>query len=76
MMVSKIWFKLGEFIGNTIINKIPSRSFRKLWFLAFGAQIKRKTVIYRNTEILKINGLKIGERTQIGWHCLLDARGG
>lgn len=76
MKLSKIWYKFGDFVANTVINKIPSRTFRKVWLKIFGAKIKRKSVIYRNTEILKINGLKIGERSQVGWHCLLDARGG
>lgn len=76
MFLNKVWHKFGEFLGNSLINKIPSRKIRKMWLKLYGAKIKKKTVIYRNTEILKINGLKVGERSQVGWHCLLDARGG
>lgn len=75
-MFKKIWKKLGDYFGNTIVNKIPSRTIRKIWYKIFGAKIGKKTVIYRKTEILKISGLKVGNRTQVGWYCLLDSRGG
>lgn len=76
MLIGKIWHKFGEFVGNAIVNKIPSRSFRRLWFKIFGAKIGRKSVVYRRVDVLKPNGLTIGERSQVGWFVLLDARGG
>lgn len=76
MILTKIFVKIGEFSYNTIINKFPSRTLRKLWLIIFGAKIKNKTVIYRNTEILKISKLNIGCRSQVGWYCLIDSRGG
>lgn len=76
MIIAKIWFKFIEFNYNTLFKKIPSRSFRKICLKLGGAKINKKSVIYRNTEVLKPRGLKVGKRSQIGWHCLLDARGG
>ncbi len=76
MIIAKIWFKFIEFNYNTIFNKIPSRTFRKACLKLGGAKICKKTVIYRNTEVLKPRGLKVGYRSQIGWHSLLDSRGG
>lgn len=41
-----------------------------------GMCIGKGSVIFRNTEILGIKNITIGENTIIGWHCLLDGRGG
>ena len=60
---------------NAVINKIPSRHFRLFFLRLLGAKIGRSFVC-RNTVISGPAGLKIGNGSSIGWHCLLDARGG
>ena len=60
---------------NACLNKIPSRHFRRSFLRFLGAKIG-DSVIFRNTEILEPQKLKIGNGCSIGWHCLLDARGG
>ncbi len=56
-------------------NNIPSRHFRMWAYRRLGARIG-KSVIFRRTELLEPQKLIIGNRCSIGWHCLLDARGG
>lgn len=60
---------------NAFFNKIPSRRFRRSFCRLLGARIG-KSVIFRNTELLETPKLAIGNDCSIGWHCLLDARGG
>lgn len=62
--------------GNTIINKIPSRHFRKWFYQLLGAKIGKKTVICRRVDILFPKGLNIANNVAIGWFVDLDARGG
>lgn len=64
------------FFRNCIINKIPSRHFRKIFDIILGARIGKDSFLFRRTELLFPKGLFIGENTTIGWFTLLDARGG
>jgi acetyltransferase-like isoleucine patch superfamily enzyme len=70
--ILRIW----EQIYNIFINKIPSHNIRLFWLRMGGAKIGRKSTIWRNTEILGIENLVIGEDTCIAWHCQIDARAG
>lgn len=56
-------------------NNIPSRHFRMTVYRLLGATIG-KSVIFRKTELLEPQKLVIGNHCSVGWHCLLDARGG
>lgn len=56
-------------------NNIPSRHFRRWFYRCMGAKIGR-SIIFRKTEILEPQKLEIGDDVSIGWHCLLDSRGG
>ena len=56
-------------------NNIPSRHLRMWIYKILGAKIGR-SVIFRRTELLEPQKLVIGDHCSIGWHCLLDARGG
>lgn len=60
---------------NSVLNRIPSRHFRLFIYRLMGARIG-KSVIFRNTEILEPQKLIIGDNCSIGWHCLIDSRGG
>lgn len=70
------WRRGWEQAYNILINKIPSHTIRLAWLRIGGARIGKGSTIWRNTEVLGIEGLQIGDDTCIGWHCQLDARAG
>lgn len=75
--IGKALYKSVELlIGNTVINKIPSRRLRIFYYRLMGAKIGKKSVIYRKSDVEFAKGLEIGHNTQIGYYTLLDARGG
>lgn len=61
---------------NVLLNKIPSRHFRKMTDKILGAQIGQKSFLFRRVEVLFPKGLNIGKNVTVGWFSLLDARGG
>lgn len=63
-------------LGNMVVNKIPSRHFRRWFYQMMGAKIGKNTVICRRAEILFPRGLKLDDNVAIGWFVDLDARGG
>lgn len=71
----KIYYAIVLF-SNVVINKIPSRKFRNLFYKIMGAQIGEGTVIFRRAEILFPKGMNIGNHCSIGWFTHLDARAG
>lgn len=62
--------------GNIVVNKIPSRYARKLFYQSLGAKIGKHSVICRRAELLFPKGLKIKNNVAIGWFVHLDARAG
>lgn len=70
------WRRAWEQVYNMLINKIPSHTIRLAWLRIGGARIGKGSTLWRNTEVLGIEGLQIGDDTCIGWHCQIDARGG
>ncbi len=63
-------------IYNIIICKIPVHWIRLGWLRLGGATIGKGSTIWRNTEVLSIENLHIGEDSVVAWHCQLDARAG
>jgi acetyltransferase-like isoleucine patch superfamily enzyme len=61
---------------NIVINKIPSHSVRVGWLRLGGAKIGKGSSVWRNTEVIGIENLRIGADSCIAWHCQLDARAG
>jgi acetyltransferase-like isoleucine patch superfamily enzyme len=61
---------------NILINKIPSHHIRLWWLRAGGAKIGKGSSIWRNTEVLGIENLVMGDDSVIAWHCQVDARAG
>ncbi|EPM71718.1 transferase, hexapeptide repeat protein, partial [Pseudomonas syringae pv. actinidiae ICMP 18886] len=61
---------------NILICKIPSHTLRLLWLRIGGAKIGKGSTVWRNTEVLGVDSLRIGNDSTVGWHCQLDARGG
>jgi acetyltransferase-like isoleucine patch superfamily enzyme len=68
--------RIWEQLYNIAINKIPSHNVRLAWLRLGGAKIGKGSSIWRNTEVLGIESLTIGDDTCIGWHCQIDARSG
>ena len=62
-------------IGNTLINKIPSRTIRNAYYKILGMRIGDNSVIFRRADILAPYGVDIDENVSIGWFCHLDGRG-
>jgi acetyltransferase-like isoleucine patch superfamily enzyme len=68
--------RLWEHMYNILINKIPCHALRLWWLRRGGAKIGKGSTIWRNTEVLGMENLRIGEDSVIAWHCLVDARAG
>lgn len=61
---------------NDIVSKIPSRHFRSWVYKMLGVELKKTSMIYRNTELIYPYGITIEGDSVIGGHSLLDGRGG
>ncbi|MFO2466453.1 acyltransferase [Pseudomonas sp. 15FMM2] len=70
------WQSAWDMAYNILINKIPSHHVRVAWLRLGGAKIGKGSSLWRNTEVLGIHNLVIGDDTVIGWHCQVDARAG
>ncbi|KMN47622.1 acetyltransferase [Chromobacterium violaceum] len=70
------WLRLWEQVYNMLINKLPSHTLRLCWLRLGGAKIGKGSSIWRNTEVLGVNNLVMGEDSCIAWHCQIDARAG
>lgn len=70
------WLRAWELVYNMLINKIPSHNVRIWWLRAGGAKIGKGSSVWRNTEVLGVENLVIGDDSVVAWHCLLDARAG
>jgi acetyltransferase-like isoleucine patch superfamily enzyme len=65
-----------ELAYNILICKIPSHTVRLTWLRLGGAKIGKGSTVWRNTEVLGVDKLRIGDDSTVAWHCQLDARGG
>jgi acetyltransferase-like isoleucine patch superfamily enzyme len=72
----KLMRALGQILFNRYGTHLPSRRLRKWWLRALGATLDRGCVIFAGTTVLGADRLRVGERANIGWRCVLDARGG
>lgn len=68
--------RMWEHVYNMLINKIPSHHLRVWWLQAAGAKIGKGSTVWRNTEIIGIDNLRMGVDSTIAWHCQIDARAG
>ncbi|MHB8415163.1 MAG: acyltransferase [Acidiferrobacteraceae bacterium] len=68
--------RLLEHLYNMVINKVPSHTIRIAWLRMGGAIIGKGSTIWRNTEVLGVENLRMGEDSLIAWHCQVDARAG
>lgn len=70
------FLRVWEQVYNIIINKIPSHTVRITWLRLGGAKIGKGSSIWRNTEVLGVENLVMGDDSVIAWHCQVDARAG
>ena len=70
------WLRVWEQIYNIVINKIPSHNLRVAWLRLGGAKIGKGSTIWRNSEVLGVENLRMGVDSVIAWHCQVDARAG
>ncbi|OHC29132.1 MAG: acetyltransferase [Pseudomonadales bacterium RIFCSPLOWO2_12_59_9] len=70
------WLRAWEQAYNILINKIPSHHVRLAWLRLGGAKIGKGSSIWRTTEVLGIENLRMGDDSVIAWHCQVDARAG
>jgi len=68
--------RVWEHIYNMVINKIPSHHIRIAWLRLGGAKIGKGSSIWRNTEVLGVENLRMGDDSTIAWHCQVDCRAG
>lgn len=68
--------RVWEQLYNIFINKLPSHNLRLAWLRLGGAKIGKGSSIWRNTEVLGIENLRMGDDSVIAWHCQVDARAG
>jgi putative colanic acid biosynthesis acetyltransferase WcaF len=74
--VSKVWSRLGIVFYNFFVTHIPFYAIRHGVLRLWGAKIGKGSSIFRNTTVLGIENISIGENVGIGFRCMLDARGG
>jgi putative colanic acid biosynthesis acetyltransferase WcaF len=72
----KLLHALGQILFNRYGTHLPSRRLRKWWLRGLGATLESGCVVFAGTTVLGADRLSIGARTNIGWRCVLDARGG
>jgi putative colanic acid biosynthesis acetyltransferase WcaF len=67
-----------EALLNHVVNRLPYASWRMRAYAALGVVLDdpRTATIMLGSEVWEPQRLRIGRRTVIGRHCLLDARGG
>jgi acetyltransferase-like isoleucine patch superfamily enzyme len=70
------WLRCWEQVYNIAINKIPCHRLRLLWLRLGGARIGKGSTVWRNTEIIGVENLVMGQDSCVAWHCQLDARAG
>jgi acetyltransferase-like isoleucine patch superfamily enzyme len=67
---------VGQILFNRYGTNLPSRHLRKWWLRGLGATLEPGCVIFAGTTVLGVERLHIGSHAQVGWRCVLDARGG
>lgn len=67
---------LLELLYNDVVTHVPSHTLRQAWLRALGARIGEGSAVLRGTIVHSPRELVIGNRTNVGWRVVLDARGG
>jgi acetyltransferase-like isoleucine patch superfamily enzyme len=73
---AKLARALGQILFNRYGTHLPSRRLRKAWLRMLGARLDPGCVVFAGTTVLGADRLHLGTRSNVGWRCVLDARGG
>jgi putative colanic acid biosynthesis acetyltransferase WcaF len=76
--IASRWLPPPEVMLNATVGLIPFASARMRAYRAAGVRLEDPAsgIIMRGTEVFHPHRLELGQRTIVGRHCLLDARGG
>lgn len=61
---------------NLLITHLPGHWLRLGWLRAVGAEVGRGVCVFRGTTVIGVEHLVLGDRAQVGFRVVLDARGG
>lgn len=67
---------LGQAVFNLVITHLPGHWLRLAWLRALGAELGRGVCVFRGTTVIGAQELVLGDRAQVGFRVVLDARGG
>lgn len=67
---------LGQGVFNLLITQLPGHWLRLGWLRALGARLGRGVCVFRGTTVIGAEQLVLGDRVQVGFRVVLDARGG
>jgi putative colanic acid biosynthesis acetyltransferase WcaF len=74
--VTRVIRFLGQGVFNLLITNLPGHWLRLLWLRLLGAKVGRGVCVFRGTTVIGAQQLVLGDRVQIGFRVVLDARGG
>ena len=67
---------LAQAVFNLLITHLPGHWLRLGWLRAVGADVGRGVCVFRGTTVIGAEHLVLGDRVQVGFRVVLDARGG
>jgi putative colanic acid biosynthesis acetyltransferase WcaF len=67
---------LAQAVFNLVITHLPGHRLRLAWLRALGSTMGTCVTVFRGTQVLGAEHLRLGERVQVGFRVVLDARGG
>ena len=67
---------VGQGVFNLLITHLPGHWMRLAFLRALGARLGRGVTVFRGTTVIGVQHLALGERVQVGFRVVLDARGG
>jgi acetyltransferase-like isoleucine patch superfamily enzyme len=75
-LVPRVTRFLGQGVFNLLITNLPGHWLRLGWLRALGAELGRGVCVFRGTTVIGAQELALGDRVQVGFRVVLDARGG
>lgn len=75
-MIARVPRFLAQALFNLVITQLPGHWLRLAWLRALGAQVGRGVCVFRGTTVIGAPELALGDRVQVGFRVVLDARGG
>ena len=66
---------LGQAVFNLVVTHLPGHWLRQLWLRGIGVRIGAGSILFRGVTVFGADHLILGERVQVGFGVVLDARG-